>query len=73
MSGISKLLVAESADLAGFLPERLAPILLAAQDQFKFSHIVAGASAVSRSVTLMAASLFLESNQVIVVIEMIFI
>jgi len=49
ISGISKLLVAESADFTGFLPERLAPVFLAAQDQFKFSHIVAGASAVSRS------------------------
>lgn len=50
ISGISKLLVAESADYDGFLPERLTPLLLAAQEQFKFSHIVAGASAVSRSV-----------------------
>ena len=48
IAGISKLLVAESGDFAGFLPERLAPVLLAAQDQFKFSHIIAGASAVSR-------------------------
>merc|ERR1711876_50211 len=30
------------------MPERLTPLLLAAQDQFKFSHIVAGASAFSR-------------------------
>jgi len=50
LSGISKLLVAESADYDGLLPERLTPLLLAAQEQFKFSHIVAGASAVSRSV-----------------------
>ena len=48
IAGISKLLVAESADYAGYLPERLAPLFLAAQDQFKFSHIIAGASAVSR-------------------------
>merc|ERR1719190_82009 len=30
------------------MPEKLTPLLLAAQDQFKFSHIVAGASAFSR-------------------------
>lgn len=50
ISGISKLLVAESADYEGFLPERLTPLLQAAQEQFKFSHIIAGASAISRSV-----------------------
>lgn len=49
IAGVSKLLVAENAAYEGFLPERLTPLLLAAQDQFKFTHIIAGASAVSRS------------------------
>merc|ERR1719327_1024700 len=31
------------------MPERLTPLLLAAQNQFKYTHIVAGASAFSRS------------------------
>lgn len=49
ISGISKILVAENAAFEGFLPEKLTPLLLASQDQFKFSHIIAGASAFSRS------------------------
>jgi len=48
LDGVSKVLVADTPALAGFLPEQLAPVLLASQDQFKFSHIVAGASAFSR-------------------------
>jgi len=49
VGGISKILVAEDAAFNGFLPEKLAPLLLASQDQFKFTHILAGASAFSRS------------------------
>jgi len=50
ISGISKVLVAESPAFAGNLPENVAPLLEAAQDQFKFTHVVAAASAMSRSV-----------------------
>ena len=42
------MLVVENKDYDGFMPERLTPLLLAAHDQFKFSHIVAGATAFSR-------------------------
>lgn len=49
MAGISKVLVAQNPAFEGFLPERLTPLLQAAQDQFKFTHIVAGSSAFSRS------------------------
>ena len=45
-----KVIVAEAPVYDGFLAERLAPIVLAAQEQFKFSHILAGSSAISRSV-----------------------
>ena len=48
IQGLNKVLVVESADYKGFMPERLTPLLMAAQDQFKFSHIMAGASAFSR-------------------------
>lgn len=48
VGGISKILVAENAAYEGFLPEKLTPVLLASQDQFKFSHIIAASSAVSR-------------------------
>merc|ERR1719187_103404 len=50
IGGISKVLVAENAAFEGFLPEKVAPVLLATQDQFKFSHIVAASSAVSRGI-----------------------
>jgi hypothetical protein len=50
VGGISKVLVAENAAYEGLLAERLTPLLLAAQAQFKFSHILAGSSAFSRSV-----------------------
>eukprot|EP00091_Calanus_sinicus_P021071 TRINITY_DN606_c0_g1_i7.p1 TRINITY_DN606_c0_g1~~TRINITY_DN606_c0_g1_i7.p1 ORF type:complete len:138 (+),score=40.24 TRINITY_DN606_c0_g1_i7:107-520(+) len=48
VEGISKVLVAEDAAFEGFMPEKLTPLLLASQDQFKFTHIIAGASAFSR-------------------------
>ena len=35
--------MAEDASYKGFLPERLTPLILAAQSQFKFTHILAGA------------------------------
>jgi len=48
VGGISKILVAENAAFKGFLPETLAPFILASREQFKFTHILAGASAFSR-------------------------
>ena len=48
IQGLAKVLVVENKDYNGFMPERLTPLLLAAHDQFKFSHIVAGATAFSR-------------------------
>lgn len=48
-SGVTKILVADSDALVGFLPERLAPIVLASQNQFNYTHIVAGASALGKS------------------------
>ncbi|XP_066940583.1 electron transfer flavoprotein subunit alpha, mitochondrial [Macrobrachium rosenbergii] len=50
VAGISKVLVAESDAFAGFLPERLAPLVLATQKQFNYTHIVAGASATGKSI-----------------------
>jgi len=50
LDGVSKVLVAENSAFGGFLPERLAPLLLASQDKFKFTHIIAPATAMSRSV-----------------------
>jgi len=50
VGGFSKILVADDAAYAGFLPEEVTPLLLAAQEQFKFSHIVAASSAVSKGI-----------------------
>ncbi|XP_037776413.1 electron transfer flavoprotein subunit alpha, mitochondrial-like [Penaeus monodon] len=48
-SGVTKILVADSDAFVGFLPERLAPLVLASQSQFNYTHIVAGASALGKS------------------------
>lgn len=47
--GVGKILVADSQALVGFLPEYLAPLVLASQSQFNYSHIIAGASAFGKS------------------------
>uniref|UniRef100_A0A6B2EA42 Electron transfer flavoprotein subunit alpha n=1 Tax=Phlebotomus kandelakii TaxID=1109342 RepID=A0A6B2EA42_9DIPT len=51
LTGVSRVLLAESEAFKGFVPEALTPLVLAAQNQFKFSHIVAGASAFGKSLT----------------------
>ncbi|EEB12172.1 electron transfer flavoprotein subunit alpha, putative [Pediculus humanus corporis] len=48
-SGVSKVLVAEDAAFNGFLPEALTPLVLASQEKFKFTHILAGASSFGKS------------------------
>lgn len=48
--GVSKVLVAQHDSLKGFLPERLAPLILSAQKQFSTTHIISGASAVGKNV-----------------------
>lgn len=49
--GLSKILIAEDADwFNGFLPERVAPLILAAQSQFNFTHITAPATALGKSI-----------------------
>jgi len=48
--GVKKILVAENEAFNGFLPERVAPYILAAHGQFKFSHILAGATAFGKSI-----------------------
>lgn len=56
--GIDKILLAASPEFKGNLSEKLSPLLLAAQKQFNFTHIVSGSSAFSRGVLpRLAASL----------------
>jgi electron transfer flavoprotein alpha subunit len=56
-TGISKILVAENANLHGLMPEPLAPLVVATQKQFGFTHILAGASAFGKTVLPRVAAL----------------
>jgi len=49
-AGVNKVLIAEDQVLTGLLPERLTPVILAAQKQFNVTHILAGASALGKNV-----------------------
>jgi len=56
--GVTKMLIAEDPKLfEGFLPEVLAPVILAAQSQFKFSHIMAPSTAIGKNVLPRVAAL----------------
>ncbi len=46
--GIGKILVAQDACFKGSLPEALSPLIIEAQKQFGFSHILSGASATGK-------------------------
>lgn len=47
--GVTKILAADNEAFKGFLPESLTPLVLATQQQYKFTHIVAGASAFGKN------------------------
>jgi electron transfer flavoprotein alpha subunit len=49
IKGVSKLLVADNAAFKGFLPENLSLLVLACQNQFKFTHILCGGSAFGKT------------------------
>ena len=50
VANVKRVLVAQDDKLKAQLPERVTATIMAAQNQFKFSHIVAGASAFGRGV-----------------------
>ncbi|KFB41303.1 AGAP004031-PA-like protein [Anopheles sinensis] len=50
LDGVAKVLVAEGDAFKGQLAESLTPLVLATQNQFKFTHIVAGATAFGKAV-----------------------
>lgn len=50
LQGVTKVLVAENEAFKGFTAESLTPLILAAQNQFKFTHILAGATAFGKNV-----------------------
>ncbi|XP_067667143.1 electron transfer flavoprotein subunit alpha, mitochondrial-like [Haliotis asinina] len=49
VAGVKKVLLADSDAFKGFLPEALTPLVLATQNQFNFTHILAGATALGKS------------------------
>lgn len=49
ISGVSKILVAQHDSFKGFLPEYLTPVILEAQKQFEFSHILATATSFGKN------------------------
>jgi len=49
MDGVNKVLVAQHDLYKGFLPEMLTPLVLEAQNQFKFSHILATATSFGKN------------------------
>lgn len=59
IGGVSKVLVADNPVFDGFLAEALAPLVLEAQNQFNFTHILSNASAFGKvSVVTMIMHLF---------------
>ncbi|XP_078051014.1 electron transfer flavoprotein subunit alpha wal [Augochlora pura] len=48
-NGVSKVLVAENESFKGFLPESLTPLIIATQNEHKFTHIMAGATAFGKA------------------------
>lgn len=50
LDGVKRVIVADSEAFKGFLAESMTPLILAAQKQFNFTHIVAGATAQGKSI-----------------------
>ena len=57
VGGLSKILVAENDAYGGFLAEVMAPVILASQQQFGFSHIAAGSTAFGKNILPRVAAL----------------
>jgi len=45
ITGVAKVLLADNKAFEGFLPEALTPLIVESQKQFKYTHILAGATA----------------------------
>lgn len=56
INGVSKVLVADDAAFKGFLPEAIAPAVIAAQKASGFTHILAPSSAFGKSIIPRAAA-----------------
>ncbi|CAO1426872.1 unnamed protein product [Diamesa hyperborea] len=49
LDGVTRVLLLENAAFNGFLAETYTPLIMAAQKQFNFTHIIAGATAIGKS------------------------
>ncbi|XP_013397782.1 electron transfer flavoprotein subunit alpha, mitochondrial [Lingula anatina] len=49
IAGVKKVLVADHDAFKGYMPEALTPLLLSTQQQFNFTHILAGATAFGKN------------------------
>lgn len=50
VSGVSRVLYDNQTDSTGFLAETMTPVIVKSQEQFEFSHIFAGATAVGKNI-----------------------
>lgn len=50
LQGVSKVLVAENPAFTGFTAESITALLIATQNQYKFTHILAGATAFGKAI-----------------------
>lgn len=57
VSGVTKVLKMEGEEFKGFLPEVLAPLVLATQKRINATHVLAGSSAQSKSLLPRVAAL----------------
>ncbi|XP_065836656.1 electron transfer flavoprotein subunit alpha, mitochondrial-like isoform X2 [Oscarella lobularis] len=57
IDGISKVLLADNDVYKGFLPEVMAPLIVAAHKQFSFTHITAGSGAFGKNILPRVAAL----------------
>lgn len=57
LNGVSKVLTAKDAAYANNLPEDIAPLLVAAQAQFGFTHLFTGHTAAGKNIFPRAAAL----------------
>ncbi|XP_050406876.1 electron transfer flavoprotein subunit alpha, mitochondrial [Patella vulgata] len=57
IEGVNKVLLADNDVFKGFLPEAISPLLVATQNQFKYTHILAGATAFGKNLIPRTAAL----------------
>eukprot|EP01134_Creolimax_fragrantissima_P002854 CFRG2854T1 len=57
VSGVDKIIVADDVSFKGFLAESCAPAVVAAHNQFNFTHIAAPASAIGKNIVPRVAAL----------------